>query len=96
MPVNDKTISKSSSIFGDLQGKQVWHITAPAGVSVKDLKQLAMDKAMNGEAILNYKGADYGFAKTKKGEEVAREVLVPQDVGYKPGMWCRGFVRSMR
>lgn len=66
----------------------MWHITAPAGVSVKDLKMLAMDKALTGEAILNYKGTDYGFAKTKKGEEVAREVLVPQDVGYQSGMCC--------
>lgn len=61
----------------------MWHITAPAGVSVKDLKELGIDKAMSGEAILNYKGTDYGFAKTKKSEEVAREVLIPQDVGYK-------------
>lgn len=84
--MNDKTTSKSAYILNNLQGKQIWHITAPAGVSLKDLKELAMDKAMDGEAILNYKGTDYGFGKTEKSEEVAREVLVPQGVGYKPGM----------
>ncbi|KAJ4365757.1 hypothetical protein N0V83_008377 [Neocucurbitaria cava] len=83
VPLNDKTTSKAASIFDHLDGKQVWHITAPAGVSLKELKQLAMDKAMAGEAILNSNGADYGFSKPEKSEEGMREVLVPQRDGYR-------------
>jgi len=55
VPVNDRTVSKSAGLLDNLEGKQIWHITAPVGVSLKDLKELAMDKAMGGEAVLSYK-----------------------------------------
>lgn len=88
MPLNDKTISKVANIFNRLDGKQVWHITAPAGVSLKDLKQFSLNKAMGGEAILNQNGADYGLSKSAKGEDGMREVVVPRSDGYKAGMSC--------
>lgn len=95
VPLNDKTTSKAASIFDHLDGKQVWHITAPAGVSLKELKQLAMDKAMAGEAILNSNGADYGFSKPEKSEEGMREVLVPQRDGYRASMFRIGIFMSI-
>jgi hypothetical protein len=85
VPVNEKTMSKSAHIFDNLEGKQIWHITAPAGVSMKDLKEMAMDRAMKGEAILDYKGTSYGFLTSEHGENTACEVMVPQQNGYKSG-----------
>ncbi|KAJ8105088.1 hypothetical protein OPT61_g10390 [Boeremia exigua] len=78
----DRTTSKAAKIFDNLQGKQVWHITAPAGVSLKELESISMDKAMKGDSILSQKGTDYGFSKTEKSEDGPREVLVPQKNGY--------------
>ncbi|KAF2630192.1 hypothetical protein BU25DRAFT_446977 [Macroventuria anomochaeta] len=78
----DRNSSKAAKIFDNLQGKQVWHITAPAGVSLKGLESIAMDKAMKGESILSHKGTDYGFSTTEKSEDGPREVLVPQKNGY--------------
>ncbi|KAF9701739.1 hypothetical protein EKO04_000581 [Ascochyta lentis] len=78
----DRTSSKAAKIFDNLKGKQVWHITAPAGLSLKELETIAMDKAMKGESILNHKGTDYGFSTTEKSEDGPREVLVPQKNGY--------------
>ncbi|CAN9154510.1 unnamed protein product [Alternaria alternata] len=82
--LNDKTISKSTGLFDNLEGKQVWHITAPAGVSLKDLSEIAMDKAMKGDAILSHKGTDYGFSQTEKSEDGTREVLLPRKNGMEP------------
>jgi hypothetical protein len=87
VPLNERTTSKATSIFDNLQGKQVWHITAPAGVSLKDLQEIAMDTAMEGETVMKYKNTDYCFGKTEKSEDGAREVLVPQKNGYKAGMF---------
>lgn len=87
MPINDRTTSKTGSLFNKLQGKQIWHMTAPAGVSLQNLKELAMDKALNREAILSYKGADYRLLKTDNDEDGTWEVLVPQGDGYKAGMF---------
>jgi hypothetical protein len=78
----DRTSSKAAKIFNNLQGKQVWHITVPAGVSLKELESIAMDKAMKGEPILNHKGTDYGFLTAEKSEDGPTEVLVPQKNGY--------------
>lgn len=83
VPLNDKTTSEAVNMFDNLQTKQVWHITAPAGISLKDLKQMTMDKALGEETIMNYKGTDYGFSQTEKSEDAAREVLVPRKAGYK-------------
>lgn len=83
----DRTSSKAAKIFNNLEGKQVWHITAPVGVSLKDLEKIAMDKAMKGEPVLSHKGTDYGFSTTEKSEDGPREVLVPQKNGYSAGMF---------
>lgn len=82
----DRTTSKAAKIFDNLQGKQVWHITAPAGVSLKELESISMEKAMKGDSVLSQKGAHYGFSATEKSEDGPREVLVPQKNGYSAGM----------
>lgn len=79
--------SANTSIFNDLNGKQIWHITAPEGVSLKDLTKLAMDKAQKGDAVLEYKGASYGFSPAEIGAG-EREIMIPVANGYKAGE-CR-------
>jgi hypothetical protein len=89
VPLNDKTVSKTAGLFDNLQGKEIWHITAPAGVSLKDLSKVDMDKAMGGEAVLSYKGTDYGLVKTEKSEDGTRDIFVPRKNGLDPGMFSR-------
>jgi hypothetical protein len=84
VPLNDKTVSKTAGLFDNLQGKEIWHITAPAGVSLKDLSKVDMDKAMGGEAVLSYKGTDYGLVKTEKSEDGTRDIFVPRKNGLDP------------
>lgn len=91
---NDKTISKSARIFKNLEGKQIWHITAPVGVSLNDLKEIAMDNAMNGGAVLQHKGMSYGFSTSEEREHVSCEVMVPHKNGYKAGKTCDGRSRA--
>lgn len=75
--------SANTNMFKNLNGKQIWHITAPEGVSLKDLTHLAMDKARNGEAVLDHKGTHYGFAPVE--DVKGREVMIPGANGYKAG-----------
>ncbi|KAH7401535.1 DNA-directed RNA polymerase I subunit RPA34.5-domain-containing protein [Pyrenochaeta sp. MPI-SDFR-AT-0127] len=83
VPINARTTSKAGGLFDSLKGKQIWHMTAPNGVSLKDLKELTMDKALNGAVVLSHKGADYRFSQADKSEDGTREVLAPQADGYK-------------
>ena len=72
----------------------MWHITAPAGVSLKDLKELAMDKVKGGEAVLSHKGTDYGFSELEKSEDGTRQVFVPSKDGMKPGLFVDYYQRG--
>ncbi|KAK7193194.1 hypothetical protein DPSP01_008201 [Paraphaeosphaeria sporulosa] len=74
--------SAITNIFKNLDGKQIWHITAPEGVSLKDLRQLAMDKVQKGEAVLDHKGTSYGLAPAEVGVG-GREVMIPVANGYR-------------
>lgn len=94
VPEKERTSSKAARIFDNLQGKQVWHITAPAGVSLKELQTIAMDKAMKGDSILSQKGTNYGFSTTEKSEDGPREVLVPRKNGYGTGLFTAHISRS--
>jgi hypothetical protein len=90
VPCNDKTISQVARVFDNLEGKQIWHITAPAGVSISDLKEMTMEHVDNGEAVLQHKGTSYGFSGTELSNGGgACKVLIPHKNGYKAGRWKR-------
>lgn len=75
--------SPSTAIFHNLQGKQVWHITAPANISLKELNRLVMDEAMQGQAVLKYKDASYGFSNIAEEDGGSNQVIIPRENGYK-------------
>ncbi|KAF2466668.1 uncharacterized protein BDR25DRAFT_292997 [Lindgomyces ingoldianus] len=83
VPTHTNPSSQALKIFDNIEGKQIWHITAPASVSLSGLKDLASDKVLKGEPILSYNGTDYGFSVGEEKEEATRRVLVPSTVGYK-------------
>lgn len=80
---------QNTAVLDNLEGKQVWHITAPADLSLKALKDLAMEQAMRGEAVISYKGSDYGFSPAEKEEAGERAVVIPRQDGYKAGQYKR-------
>lgn len=84
-PLNNS--SQAVKIFEDLEGKQIWHITAPASVSLNSMKEVTLDNVSKGDAVLSYEGIDYGFSALGKNETAAREVLVPRQSGYKAGQY---------
>lgn len=55
--------SKATELFAPatLQGKQLWHITVPAGVSIEPVEEVALQKVQDGSSVLSHKGADYGL-----------------------------------
>ena len=59
-----------------LTGKQIWHITAPSSVPVDLIKQVSLESVAKGEAALNYKDTDYGFAVNGEGSQTSKKLLV--------------------
>ncbi|KAJ5551130.1 hypothetical protein N7461_005828 [Penicillium sp. DV-2018c] len=53
--------SKASSLFSNLKGKQVLHITAPEDLPLSKIKEVCMSKIMQGEPIITHDGVKYGI-----------------------------------
>jgi len=71
--------SRQAEIFSptSLQGKQLWHITVPAGVSITSVTEVATQSVQDGSAILSYKGADYGLIAELENSDTRERLLLP-------------------
>lgn len=87
IPTPLNTASIPVVLLENIEGKELWHITAPAGVPLAQLKEMPLDGALNGEVVLNHNGTDYGFSGAEKGDEGTRQVLIPRQNGYKAGQY---------
>ncbi|KAI9771491.1 MAG: hypothetical protein M1840_002111 [Geoglossum simile] len=83
----DPSTSTTSELLSppNLAGKQIWYITAPASVPVSNLKEVSTQKVMNGEAVLSYKGSEYGFVSLDEAAAGSSQavLLVPGKEGYQ-------------
>ena len=62
----------------NLQGKQIWHITAPELVPISLVKEVSTQNIGNGASILDYHGAKYGLVPESEGEQASsRALLLP-------------------
>ncbi|KAK7610476.1 DNA-directed RNA polymerase I subunit RPA34.5-domain-containing protein [Phyllosticta paracitricarpa] len=66
----------------DLSKKQIWHITAPASIDVKQVKEFALGQGMDNKTVLQHKGAEYAFARASDDSQTAAKLLVPTGKGY--------------
>ncbi|KAF2835871.1 hypothetical protein M501DRAFT_305336 [Patellaria atrata CBS 101060] len=77
--------SQSLDIFNpaDINGKQVWYITAPATVPIHMIKQVSLERVMKGEPVIEHNGVSYGFVPADQHEQATNRLLLPTDKGYK-------------
>ncbi|KIW11009.1 hypothetical protein PV08_10308 [Exophiala spinifera] len=73
--------SGAATLFDNLEGKQIWHISVPDSISIKSIKSFDMQTAMRGESILSKDGVNYNLHDMPftRGSET---ILMPQ--GTKP------------
>lgn len=78
------TTSKTTDLFQSQTNteKQIWYITAPANVPLSSLKELVLDKLVEGEPVMTYKDVDYSFTM----DDTARpttSIIIPNESGFK-------------
>ncbi|KAM0715846.1 hypothetical protein Q7P37_008360 [Cladosporium fusiforme] len=79
------TSSRAALSNAALQGKQVWHITAPANLPISSLTEVALGSIQSGKPVLSHKGLDYVLSEDKGAQSGnATLVLLPEKDGYKP------------
>jgi DNA-directed RNA polymerase I subunit RPA34.5 len=57
----DYAADSTTFLTEDLTGKQIWHITAPASVNIKDIKPFNIQDVRSGKPVFSKNGIDYGF-----------------------------------
>lgn len=58
---SDYASDSTAFLAQDLTSKQVWHITAPASVSIKDINPFSISDVQSGKPVFSKNGIDYGF-----------------------------------
>lgn len=66
--------SETNGMFNDLEGKQLWHISAHSSMDISKLKSLNVSEALKGAPILEHKGVRYNLSQGHIGNAV---VLLP-------------------
>ncbi|KAH0566379.1 hypothetical protein GP486_000237 [Trichoglossum hirsutum] len=93
----DPSSSRASQLLdpANLAGKQIWHITVPASVPVDALKEVSVERVMNGEAVFSHGGSDYGFVTVNEPAAGPSQtiLLVPGKKGYRPA--AVGFAQTL-
>ncbi|KAH7036419.1 DNA-directed RNA polymerase I subunit RPA34.5-domain-containing protein [Macrophomina phaseolina] len=64
----------------DLSQKQIWHITAPADIDIKQIKQFVRGSLK--KPAIEHKGVGYAFIPGEKSTRAAAKLLIPTEKGY--------------
>ncbi|KAF7876374.1 hypothetical protein EAF04_001467 [Stromatinia cepivora] len=84
-PGFEKTSSKNSSIASqlfnksNLEGKEIWYITAPASVPIASVKEMSLQDAKLGKAVFSHDGNDYGFVHDPLDDKTCTKILLPSN-----------------
>ncbi|CAK3965727.1 Hypothetical predicted protein [Lecanosticta acicola] len=66
-----------------LNGKQIWHITAPSNVPLTSVTEIALSSLKDQTPVINHKGVDYVLARTKDRSATQYDsVMLPSTAGY--------------
>ena len=87
---------EASQLFkkSNLEGKQIWYMTAPASVPISSIQKTSLVKITNGNAVLSHNGNDYRIIQDSSEDITYTKVMVPKssDDGYRAGSYTMAIV----
>lgn len=71
----------------NLQGKEIWYITAPASVPLSSIEELSLLNIKERKEILSHNGDEYSFVQDTSEAKEYTKVMVPNTAGdgYRTG-----------
>ncbi|KAK8910107.1 hypothetical protein ACHAPC_005472 [Botrytis cinerea] len=78
---SSKNSSKTPQLFSksNLEGKEVWYITAPASVPLASVTEMSLRDAKLGKAVFSQNGNDYGFVHDPLDDKAYTKILLPSN-----------------
>lgn len=69
------------TLAGDLSGKKLWHITAPASIPLKSIETLNADALKSETSVLTYKKRQYCLSNDSNDSNDSAQLLLPRETG---------------
>jgi len=92
--------SRVSKLFkkSNLEGKQIWYITAPASVSISSIEQISLQDIKEGKPILSHGGNNYGLSQDIAVDKTYTKILAPNESndGYCTGKYTSPILKFQR
>ncbi|TGO74002.1 hypothetical protein BELL_0316g00110 [Botrytis elliptica] len=78
---SSKNSSKAPQLFSksNLEGKEIWYITAPASVPIASVTEMSLRDAKLGKAVFSQNGNDYGFVHDPLDDKTYTKILLPSN-----------------
>ncbi|RAL64680.1 hypothetical protein DID88_001712 [Monilinia fructigena] len=78
---SSKNSSKASQLFNksNLEGKEIWYITAPASLPIASVKEISLQDAKLGKAVFSQDGNNYGFVHDALDDNTYTKILLPSN-----------------
>ena len=84
LPMDSAVFVENGALSGsNLDGKQIWHITAPSNVPLSSLTELALSSIQSGEPVLSHKNVQYVLNEDKTIGIESTSLLTPSTQGYR-------------
>lgn len=74
LSATDNAASYTEFLTEDLTKKQIWHITAPASLNIRDIKHFEIQDVRSGKPVFSKNGIEYGFLT---GSHKTEKLLLP-------------------
>ena len=83
--IQTSSVQKTTELFtpAKLEGKQIWHITAPSQLPIDSIMEVSATSLKDGSSILSYKNSDYGLVPQAGKPEEALLLPATRDNRYQ-------------
>lgn len=81
---DDLLAADGSSVLPNVDGKQIWHISAPSNFSLSTLKELSLDSIRSGQPVAVQDDIEYVWSEDTDLSGAKTTLMIPSGDGYKP------------
>jgi hypothetical protein len=85
--------SSTSQLFqnSNLEGRQIWYITAPGSVPIASIQEASLAKIQKGEVVMLHNDKNYALVQDPSEDAAYTKVMVPNSAenDYRPGDYAQ-------
>jgi hypothetical protein len=84
VPLESSQLEQRTSLPANLDGKQIWYITAPSNIPVSTLNSFAKEALSSNRPALSFEDVDYTLSEDALSANDVTTIFLPTSEGYRP------------